>query len=48
MKTIQGTEVKNLANNENTRIQKVESDLNNKKRLNYLEDFRKYITHLMK
>lgn len=47
IRMIQGTEIKNMANNESSRIQKVESEMLNKKRLNYLEDFRKYIMHLI-
>lgn len=48
LKTIRGTEVKSLANNDLGRIQRIESELANKKRLNYLSDFSKFIQQLMK
>ncbi|CDW87557.1 ankyrin repeat domain containing protein [Stylonychia lemnae] len=47
LKTIQGIDLENQANLEDLRIHKVETDHQLRKKINYLEDFRKLVTHLI-
>eukprot|EP00347_Sterkiella_histriomuscorum_P018688 403344555 len=47
-KTLQGEELQNQVTVDENRLQKIETDVTNKKRLSYLEDFRKYIGILIK